>query len=84
MYIHGRDRCFRPLIILNPPALLPFKEYGTDVIGEEIIKSSIFIIEYVLNNLCLPGQIENYIVICDVNKLGVTEIPKATLGKIID
>lgn len=63
MYVHGRDRHFRPLIILNPTALLPFKTYGNDVLGEEVIKCSIFIIEYVLENLCLPGQIENYTLI---------------------
>ena len=32
----------------------------------------------------LPGQIENYTIICDANKLGVTEIPKSTLGKVVD
>ena len=31
-------------------------------------------------NLFLPGQIENYHLIVDVNRLGVTEIPKSTLG----
>ena len=34
--------------------------------------------------MLLPGQIENYIVIIDVNKLGVSQIPKGTLSKIID
>jgi len=24
MYIHGRDKKFRPLIVINPAALLPF------------------------------------------------------------
>jgi len=84
LYIHGRDRRFRPLIVLNPTALLAFKSISQDVLGEEIIKSSIFIIEYVLKNMFLPGQIENYIVIIDVNKLGVSEIPKSILSKIID
>lgn len=84
MYVHGRDKFFRPMVILNPTALLPFKKMGFDLIGDEIIKWSIFIIEYVINNLFLPGKIENYSIIVDVNKLGVTEIPKSTLGKIID
>ena len=85
MYIHGRDRWFRPLIVLNPTALLSFKSYDQDAIGNEIIKWSIFIIEYIMDHLFLPGQIENYVIICDVNKLGVTEIPKSILGKkIID
>lgn len=37
-----------------------------------------------LKNMFLPGQIENYVVIIDVNKLGVTEIPKSSLAKIIE
>lgn len=84
MYVHGRDKQFRPLIVINPKALTPFKSYGTDVVGEEIIKWCIFIIEYIKENLFLPGQIENYVVIIDVNKMGITEIPKAALGKVID
>lgn len=84
MYIHGRDKRFRPLVIINPTALLPFMKLGKDLIGEEIIKCCIFIIEYMLKNMFLPGQIENYVVIIDVNKLGVSEIPKATLSKIIE
>ena len=42
-----------------------------------------FVIEYILNNLFLPGKVENYVVIIDVNNLGVSQIPKATLGKVI-
>jgi len=34
--------------------------------------------------MLLPGQIENYIVIVNVNKLGVSEISKAILSKIIE
>ena len=38
MYIHGRDKHFRPLVVLNPTALIQFKTYNTDVIGNEVIK----------------------------------------------
>jgi len=49
--------------VINPTALLAFKHYDTELIGREIIKCCIFIIEYTLEHLMLPGQIENYVVI---------------------
>jgi len=39
--------------------------------------------EYILKNIHLPGQIENWILICDVAKLGITEIPAKLVGKVI-
>jgi len=38
MYVHGRDRRFRPLIVINPTALLLFKNYDQELLGSEIIK----------------------------------------------
>jgi hypothetical protein len=38
LYVHGRDKKFRPLVVINPTALLKFKDFDTDLIGEEVIK----------------------------------------------
>ena len=38
LYIHGRDKYLRPLIVLNPTALLEFKHMDHELIGNEIIK----------------------------------------------
>lgn len=38
MYIHGRDRLLRPLVVLNPTALLKFKTYDNELLGTEVIK----------------------------------------------
>lgn len=84
-YIHGRDRKFRPMIIINPRKIRQFKNLGLDdsVAVDEVIRGCSFIIEYVVNNVHLPGQIENWISICDVAKLGITEIPVKLVGKVI-
>ena len=83
LYIHGRDKKWRPLIVLNPTALLQFKHHDGEKLCLEVIKWCVFVIEYMQKNIFLPGQIENYILIVDVNRLGVTEIPKSTLGNLL-
>ena len=55
----------------------------TEVLFDQTIKACSFIMEYMLKNIHLPGQIENWILIVDVNKLGVTEIPAKLVGKVI-
>lgn len=84
-YIHGRDRMFRPIIIINPRQLRMFKDYKMEqsIMFEQTIRACSFIMEYVLKNIHLPGQVENWLVICDVNKLGISEIPVKLVGKVI-
>jgi len=64
-YIHGRDRKFRPMIIINPRKIRQFKDLGLDDNSavDEVIRGCSFIIEYVVNNIHLPGQIENWILL---------------------
>ena len=84
-YIHGRDRMFRPIIVINPRQLRAFKDYKMDdtITFEQTILACSFIMEYVTKHLHLPGQIENWILICDVGKLGISEIPVKLVGNVI-
>ena len=73
IYVHGRDRFFRPMLIINPRRLLQFKGR----IGEEdVIRATVFLLEYMKNYMFLPAQVENWLLICDTAKLGMTELPK--------
>ena len=45
MYTHGRDKVFRPLLILNPKVFVDLK-----VSDEDTIKASHFVLQYMLNH----------------------------------
>jgi hypothetical protein len=71
IYIHGRDNRFRPLIICNP------RFYNSNSYSyEDWLNSVIYLIEYCVNNLMLPGQVENWNIICDLKDVSLYSVPK--------
>jgi hypothetical protein len=46
-YIHGRDRMFRPIIVINPRKLREFKNYNVEekIMFEQVILACSFIME---------------------------------------
>ena len=78
MYFHGRDHRFRPLLIINIQKL-NFKEYSADSYCYLLC----FLLEFAIQKLMIPGQIENWIVITDLNNQGLTNLPLAELKRII-
>ena len=63
VYAFGRDHEFRPILICQPYILLKFiKTYSP----EDISRASIFICQYVCNYMMIPGQIENWIMIINL------------------
>lgn len=82
MYIHGRDACFRPALILTPSRMdnlgIPKNE-----LADAVIRCTSFVLEYMIGNNLLPGQIENWITIINVNKQGVMSVDKTALKTVI-
>ncbi len=72
IYVHGRDNRFRPVIHIITSVYI---EYKNTFKFEEWEASVIYFIEYIIHNLLLPGQIENWDIICDLQGLSVTSIP---------
>jgi hypothetical protein len=71
IYIHGRDDRFRPLIICNP------RFYDSNLYTyEDWLNSVVFLIEYCISNLMLPGQVENWNIICDLKDISLYSVPK--------
>jgi hypothetical protein len=67
-YVSGRDYRMRPILV-NNAKLMDFNFL------DDFVTASIAVHEWVIKNMFLPGQIENWIVIYDVGKMGITEIP---------
>ena len=74
IYMHGRDCHFRPIIVVEAEKaneLLDKLGYTLD----EIIQALLFFMNYIVNYILIPGQIENWFLICDLNGIGIRKLP---------
>ena len=73
LYVYGRDHHFRPIIVvcfqeyLN---ILETKKYTFEDINTTII----YLMNYIVKYLLIPGQIENWITLIDLKGAGVSDI----------
>ena len=72
MYIHGRDNNYRPCLVLQVKVYMDLMKQYT---YEEWLSSVIFFMEYVVNNLLIPGQVENWNIITDLNGVSIITLP---------
>jgi len=73
MYVYGRDHHFRPIIvvsIMDYVKLVEKKVYSFQDINDSII----YLINYILKYLLIPGQIENWVTIIDFKGAGVSDV----------
>ena len=80
MYVHGRDRNFRPLIIIRPRVIT---ELGITEPHNGIM-ACVFMMEYVRANLFMPGQVENWNLLIDLDNLGLMGIPYKSLKSFLE
>ena len=78
IYFHGRDHRFRPLLILNVERF-NLKQYSSVSYSYLLC----FLLEFAIQKLMIPGQIENWIVITDLNSKGLTKLPLNDMKKVI-
>lgn len=79
LYTHGRDHKFRPIIYLNCYMIDPAK---MDI--DQLLLTIAYFLEYVIDKLMLPGQIERWVVVEDMKGMSLTSIPFGTLKKILN
>ena len=73
IYMYGRDMHFRPIIIVEvnkSSELMDKLKYTFD----ELNQAMIFFVNYIVNYILLPGQIENWIMVCDLKSVGVGKL----------
>ena len=71
--MHGRDCHFRPIIVVEAEKANELM----DKMGytfEELSQALLFFMNYIVNYMLIPGQIENWFLICDLNNIGVTKM----------
>ena len=78
-YICNRDKWFRPVIVLDLGKLLK-----SEMEEDDILRYTIYIIEWAIKNALVPGRVENWFVIIDWANLGFIKIPRGKMRKVIN
>ena len=77
-YNHGRDRHFRPIIVFRAAELT-----GSKINHDEAIKASFYSSFYFIDRLCVPGKVENWNLILDLDSLAISKLPIKFMIKFI-
>ena len=72
LYVYGRDCHFRPIIVCQPAVCLKYLKYFEE---KEIINAGILLFQFIVNNMLIPGQIENWIMILNFEGSSLLNIP---------
>jgi len=78
MYHHGRDHRFRPIIYFNCYKL-DTKEPNMD----QFLLSMGYFLEYMIQHLLLPGQVERWVIVLDLKGMGLTSLPFGMLKTVL-
>ena len=78
LYVSGRDYKYRPIVILNVRNMVDV-EYPIEVINA----SSAFFCDFVVKKLLIPGRVENWIMLIDLNDVGITSLPVKKVQAIV-
>jgi hypothetical protein len=73
IYVHGRDSQYRPIMVIDAKF---YVENMNKYTYEDFLCCVIYFIEYIINNLLIPGQVENWIILTNVNGVSIFSIPK--------
>ena len=78
MYVSGRDLKYRPIVILNVRKMV---EVQPEI--EELNAATAFFCQFVVKKLLVPGIVENWIMIIDLNDVGMTSLPVKKVQAIV-
>jgi hypothetical protein len=72
MYVYGRDCHYRPIIVVSIKILkvVLSQQYTFD----DINRSIIYLMNYIIKYLLIPGQIENWIIFVDFLDVGISDV----------
>jgi len=73
VYVYGRDGRFRPILIFR---LVEFVKYEKVYSVQEVIYAGMFLGQFIINNLLLPGHIERWVLIINLRKTTLLSLPE--------
>lgn len=76
MYVYGRDHHFRPIIVVSIKMVK--KVLSQKYTFDDINQSIVYLMNYIIKYLLIPGQIENWIIFVDFEEAGISDIGEFT------
>lgn len=76
VYIHGRDHRYRPIIVITPKKLCEFPQHL-------LMATGFFLLEHIIDHMFLPGQIENWVLIIDLQDFDIKECPLKIIADLL-
>ena len=73
LYIYGRDHQFRPIMVCQPYILQKKLDYFSN---SDVVNVCLFVCQFAVNNLLIPGQIENWIMFFNLNGTSLLSLPE--------
>jgi hypothetical protein len=73
IYVQGREHQFRPIFIVNAKF---YVDNMDKYVYDDWLACIVFFMEYMIKNLLIPGQVENWNIISDVCGVSLLGLPK--------
>ena len=73
LYIYGRDHRYRPIMVCQPYILQNKLDYFSN---SDVVNVCLFVCQYAVNNLLIPGQIENWIMFFNLKGTSILSLPE--------
>ena len=81
IYFRGRDKSFRPVVVYNMNVIKTMCATEED---QNLIEAIVnFQHTYCLEHFLIPGQVEQWMIICDLDGVGLSEIPVRAMGRFL-
>ena len=77
--MHGRDCCYRPLLVWNARLVKEMVSERDEQNVDDMIEGVVYVLNYVIKNMFIPGQVESWVSIMDASKLGLNSFPRKRL-----
>jgi hypothetical protein len=72
IYGHGRDYRYRPIFVIRSEIYIKLaKNYSYD----DWLMALTYFCDYLVNNMTIPGQLENWIIIADMSNISLLQLP---------
>jgi hypothetical protein len=72
LYIQGRDRHYRPILVLRPSVIFKMNPLPTN---DDLIAATCMIMSYGNSHMCQDGSVENFLLIVNMIEQNIFNIP---------
>lgn len=73
MYFVGRDCNYKPILVMNVK-----KIHDSEISTDELVNITGFFFNFIVENMMIEGQVENWVIIIELQGMGVTGVMGVT------